>query len=125
MQHAMQPANEIQISKLLEAIIEEMHLLSCEIVLLGDGLTIETVSGAKVDTNKYLQNFDALSQRAFANVQLLQTYQECLDGKGATVHEIVDAMPFHEIRERLFEKILGQKKNPESEAVQESEVDFF
>lgn len=83
---------------LLSAIIDEMHVLSCDIVALGEMISDPE---RKKDDVQTIQSFDLISQRAFSQVRLLAGLERELSGGACDFENLIAQVPFHALRHRL------------------------
>lgn len=100
---------------LLRTVCDELHCLAYDIAHLGESLTSKDATGSPLGMTPELQFFDPFSQRALAQARLLRGIECLLAGKQkdwmADVDALIQAVPFHENRQRLFAAIQGQTFN--------------
>ena len=91
---------------LLRAVCDEVYSLGCDVISLGDTVTngLSAEPGAKQICD--LQSFDLIGQRAIAQARLLQGIEQLLSSDEhdhfGRVDALIEAVPFHAERQRLF-----------------------
>ena len=116
---------DAQSFNLLNAIVDELHVLACEFVEFGEDLS---GTGPSESQSWYgrLQRFDILGQRCFALVKLLEVYRRRCVGGDISIAEAVDDVPFSSMRERLLASVEGfPEKADVQSAASESDIDWF
>lgn len=110
-------ADQTALLNLLTAISDEMYELVCEIVRLGEALSAEELAGGKSQRISDMQAFDLLAQSALAQSRLIKGVERGLaEGSSDAMKNIVrmiEDVPFHKIRKRLYIAFTGKEK-PES-----------
>ncbi len=110
-QHKPRPAEPDEAAlSLMRTLCEEMHLLACEIVQLGESLSEEYAEQPGMRMRD-LQSFDMISQNAVAQARLLKGLERRLSGITAAdepdIDALIEAVPFLEVRRRLLAAYRG------------------
>lgn len=89
---------------LLHAIGEELHVLACEIVALGEHFSRDVGPETSAERMRALQAFDTLGQQALAQSRLLSGVERCMAGREdkKSVVELIAGVPVHAVRNRLM-----------------------
>src|ERR1700761_9618106 len=99
----MQPDEAVL--SLMRTLCEEMHLLACEIVQLGESLSDEYAEQPAMRMRD-LQSFDMISQNAVAQARLLKGVERRLSGlappDNPDITALIEAVPFQDVRRRLL-----------------------
>ena len=106
-----QPAQpEEAVLSLMRTLCEEMHLLACEIVQLGETLSEEYAEQPTMRMRD-LQSFDMISQNAVAQARLLKGVERRLSGLTTPgdpdITALIEAVPFLDVRRRLLASFHG------------------
>lgn len=105
---------------LLSSVADELYALVCEIVRLGEALSSDEVDGVRSRHICDLQSFDLLAQSALAQARLLKGIEQGLSDEGRDAAQnillMIEDVPFHKIRQRLYSAYTGKDK-PEAAEV--------
>lgn len=101
---------------LLSSVADELYVLVCEIVRLGESLSADEVGGDRARRICDLQSFDLLAQSALAQARLLKGIERALSsGDAGSVSKrivmMIEDIPFHKARLRLYAAYAGNE-NP-------------
>jgi hypothetical protein len=98
---------------LLRTVSDEVYSLACDIISLGESLSLEQGAGSVSRQMRNLQSFDPLGQRAFAQARLLHGIERILVDRAvdwkARVDALIQTVPFHAERQRLSAALQGQE----------------
>jgi hypothetical protein len=100
------PSHQQERRVLLRAMADEIYLLACEIVQLGENLSAGAAD-ADVPQVRLLQSFDGLGQRVFAAAKILRALETAPDTLDAPVAALLEHMPCHATRTRLAAGMAG------------------
>lgn len=104
---------------LLGSVADELYALVCEIVRLGESLSSGEFVGDRSQHICDLQSFDLLAQSALAQARLLKGIEQGLseDAREATQNILlmIEDVPFHKIRQRLYSAYTGKDKQENAE----------
>jgi len=99
---------------LLSSVADELYALVCEIVRLGESLSADELGADKSRRICDLQTFDLLAQSALAQARLLKGIERGLagsyDGAAKSIALMIEDVPFHKIRQRLYSAYAGKDK---------------
>jgi hypothetical protein len=114
---------------LLSAIKDEMHVLSCDIVALGEMISDP---GQRANLTTAIQSFDLISQRAFSQVHLLAGLERELSGGTCDFDKLIDQVPFEMLRKRLtaamsadFDMLMENGDDDDLYNVDQEDVEWF
>jgi hypothetical protein len=116
---------------LLDSVADELYALVCEIVRLGESLSSDELEGDKGVRIRDLQTFDLLAQSALAQARLLKGIERGLAERGESVSKnitlMIEDVPFHNIRQRLYSAYTGNTKPEATDEVwdESGDLDWF
>jgi hypothetical protein len=112
---------------LLHALSDEMHLLACEIVALGEFFSGQAAPDLGADHVRALQSFDSLGQQALAHAQLLSGIERFIAGgsPAQSVEDLIGKIPLHASRNRLLAVAAGLAPAADARKDEEGELDWF
>jgi hypothetical protein len=97
---------------LLTVLSGELDTLAREISRIGGILSEEALRVKNPSMIREIQAFDVIAQRAVSHAALLRQVVGELSapahGAGSGLKEIIDAIPFHEVRRRLIAALEGE-----------------
>jgi hypothetical protein len=120
----------LRIVRLLGAMAIEWSDLSGKIAELGASLSAHAASVGSPQSVRDMQAFDALSQRALVQFRLLericQELSPSTSDKAPSIDELVDALPFADLRQWLLAALAGEEpSHSELTSDEEESVSWF
>lgn len=114
---------------LLRSISEELHLIACEVVELGEVLSGEHSAAESDMRMRKLQSFDLIGQHVIAQARLLRGLERRLSQDQSGDHDgldsLIEAVPFHQVRQRLFAAFGGRDTAAAPPAGNSDDTDWF
>ena len=112
------------LAQVLEALSREVAKLSAEITDVGDALSTRVFSKGEMKAVKEMQAFDALSQLARAQADILASISaqlgESPDEMKAVLHASIANLPIFDVRQRMMQVIDPNSDQGETEESEES-----
>lgn len=104
----------------LPAVADELTSLALEVAALGEDLSADDSTSAA--RTQAMQKFDAFSQAIGAYAHVLRGLIEAPEGPGV-ISDLLDKIPFFDVRERMRSKILPQ--SPVEEMIPQQDEIWF
>jgi hypothetical protein len=101
------------LSALLKSICSELFTLSFSINNLGEMMADTANSPHRGSI--WFQQFDILSQQTYAFANLVVAIAGALEGGAEEIMPLIEKVPFHDIRERLYQAV--DNRQPKNQAV--------
>lgn len=117
-------ADKLWLAQLLDALAKEVAHLGTEITGVGEALSTHVFARGEMQGVKEMQAFDALSQLARAQADLLTRISaqlgEPADEMKSTLHAAIANLPIFDVRQRMLQVVdpvaAGESDQPEDDS---------
>ena len=117
-------ANNAWLAQLLNALAKEVENLGNEITGVGEALSTSVLARGEMHGVKEMQAFDALSQLARAQADILARISSQLgeptDEMKAVLQASIDNLPIFDVRQRMLQAVDLNSENSENKTSEES-----